>query len=67
MLGGGDGAPKFGTSSLEGAKVFGEVVEHGKGDKIIVFKYKPKVRYRRKTGHRQTVTRIRIGDIVGPE
>ena len=40
--------------------MFGEVVEQGKGEKIIVFKYKPKVRYRRKTGHRQVVTRIRI-------
>ena len=67
MLGGDDGAPRFGGPALEGAKVFGEVVEHGKGEKIIIFKYKPKVRYRRKTGHRQTVTRVRIGDIVGPE
>jgi large subunit ribosomal protein L21 len=67
MLGGGDDAPVFGNPAIEGAKVLGEVVEHGKGDKIIVFKYKPKVRYRRKTGHRQVVTRIRIGDIVGPE
>ena len=62
-----DGTPKFGNPAIDGAKVFGEVVEQAKGDKIIVFKYKPKVRYRRKTGHRQTVTRIRVGDIVGPE
>jgi large subunit ribosomal protein L21 len=67
MLGSDDGAPRFGNPALEGAKVFGEVVEQGKGEKLIVFKYKPKVRYRRKTGHRQVVTRIRIGDIVGPE
>jgi len=67
MIGGGDDAPRFGNPGIEGAKVFGEVVEQGKGEKIIVFKYKPKVRYRRKTGHRQVVTRIRIGDIVGPE
>jgi large subunit ribosomal protein L21 len=67
MIGGGDDAPRFGSPGIEGAKVFGEVVEQGKGEKLIVFKYKPKVRYRRKTGHRQTVTRIRIGDIVGPE
>jgi large subunit ribosomal protein L21 len=68
MLGGdGDEAPTFGNPAIEGARVFGEVVEQGKGDKIIVFKYKPKVRYRRKTGHRQSVTRVRVGDIVGPE
>ena len=67
MIGGGDDAPTFGNPAIEGAKVLGEVVEQGKGEKIIVFKYKPKVRYRRKTGHRQVVTRIRIGDIVGPE
>ena len=42
-------------------------VEQGKGEKLIIFKYKPKVRYRRKTGHRQSVTRVRVGDIVGPE
>jgi large subunit ribosomal protein L21 len=60
-------APRFGNPAVEGAKVLGEVVEQGKGDKIIVFKYKPKVRYRRKTGHRQVVTRVRVGDIVGPE
>src|SRR5713101_3210448 len=67
MLGSDDAAPVFGNPGIDGAKVFGEVVGHGKGEKIIVFKYKPKVRYRRKTGHRQVVTRIRIGDIVGPE
>jgi large subunit ribosomal protein L21 len=67
MLAGDDGAPKLGNPIVEGAKVFGEVVEHGKGEKLIVFKYKPKVRYRRKTGHRQVVTRVRVGDIVGPE
>ena len=62
-----DAAPVFASAALTGAKVFGEVVEQGKGEKLIIFKYKPKVRYRRKTGHRQFVTRIRIGDIVGPE
>lgn len=67
MLGSDDEAPKFGNPGIEGAKVFGEVVSQGKRDKIIVFKYKPKVRYRRKTGHRQQVTRVKIGDIVGPE
>ena len=67
MLAADDAAPTFGSPAIEGARVFGEVVEQGKGDKIIVFKYKPKGRYRRKTGHRQPVTRVRVGDIVGPE
>jgi large subunit ribosomal protein L21 len=39
----------------------------GKGKKIIVFKYKPKVRYRKKTGHRQLYTRLTIDKIVEPE
>jgi hypothetical protein len=38
----------------------------GKGDKVIVFKYKPKVRYRKKTGHRQLYTRLVIDEIVEP-
>jgi large subunit ribosomal protein L21 len=67
MLAADDAAPTFGNPGVEGVKVFGEVVEQGKGEKLIIFKYKPKVRYRRKTGHRQSVTRIRVGDIVGPE
>ena len=67
MLAADDQTPTFGNPAIDGAKVFGEVVEQGKGEKLIIFKYKPKVRYRRKTGHRQLITRIRIGDIVGPE
>jgi len=67
MLGDADGKSQFGNPGIDGAKVFGEVVEQGKGEKLIIFKYKPKVRYRRKTGHRQLMTLVRIGDIVGPE
>jgi large subunit ribosomal protein L21 len=67
MVAGDDGTPTFGDPAIEGARVFGEVIEQGKAEKIIVFKYKPKVRYRRKTGHRQPVTVVRVGDIVGPE
>jgi large subunit ribosomal protein L21 len=67
MLAGDEGSPKLGNPMIEGAKVFGELVEQGRGKKIIVFKYKNKIRYRRKTGHRQAVTRIKVGDIVGPE
>ena len=54
---------KVGTPYLEGAKVLGKALEQGRGPKIIVFKYKPKVRYRRKLGHRQDYTRVRITGI----
>ena len=53
-----------GRPLLEGAKVLATVVGQGKGKKIIVFKYKPRVRYRRKLGHRQPYTRLKIDKIV---
>ncbi|MCD6270746.1 50S ribosomal protein L21 [bacterium] len=54
---------KIGTPFVEGAKVTGKVLEHGKGEKIIVFKYKPKKRYRKKQGHRQPYTLVEITKI----
>jgi large subunit ribosomal protein L21 len=54
----------LGMPNIEGAKVMASVVGEVRGDKIIVFKYKPKVRYRRKTGHRQSYTRLAIEKIV---
>lgn len=54
---------KFGQPFVEGAKVTGKVIEQGKDKKIIVFKYKPKKRYRRKTGHRQPYTRVLVEKI----
>ncbi|MBK8263645.1 MAG: 50S ribosomal protein L21 [Nannocystis sp.] len=56
---------KVGTPSVSGAKVHAEVVEHGRGRKLIVFKYKPRTNYRKKRGHRQAYTRIKITEIVG--
>lgn len=56
--------PKIGTPFVAGAKVEGTVLEHGKGKKVVVVKYKPKVRYRRKTGHRQQFTKVTIDKIV---
>ena len=53
-----------GTPTVDGAKVQATVEAHIKGPKIIVFKYKPRKRYRRKKGHRQQYTRLRIQDIV---
>jgi large subunit ribosomal protein L21 len=57
-------AVSLGAPSVSGAKVTAEIVEHGKGKKVVVFKYKPKIRYRKKTGHRQQFTRLAIKDIV---
>jgi len=53
-----------GTPTIDGAKVIATSQGNGKGKKIIVFKYKPKVRYRKKTGHRQLYTRLVIDKIV---
>jgi large subunit ribosomal protein L21 len=53
-----------GTPLLSGAKVAATVVEHDKGPKVTVFKYKPKIRYRVKTGHRQQLTRLMIDSIA---
>jgi large subunit ribosomal protein L21 len=60
---GGDQA-QVGTPLVAGAKVVAKVLGDIKGDKIIVFKYKNKKRYRRRTGHRQKYTSIAISDIV---
>ena len=56
----------IGTPTIGGAKVVATSKGAGKGDKVIVFKYKPKVRYRKKTGHRQLYTRLVIDKIVEP-
>jgi ribosomal protein L21 len=55
-----------GTPFVEGAKVVATPQGEGRGKKIIVFKYKPKIRYRKKTGHRQPFTRLTIDRIVEP-
>jgi len=56
-----------GNPTIDGAKVIATSQGEGKGKKIIVFKYKPKVRYRRKMGHRQLYTSLTIDKIVEPE
>jgi large subunit ribosomal protein L21 len=63
MVGEGDGA-KIGAPLVDGAKVLATVLEQGRTRKVVVFKYKPKVRYRRKLGHRQHYTRLLIDEIV---
>ncbi len=58
-----EGQLKIGSPTVEGAKVTLKVVRHGKGRKIIVFKYKPKKNYRRKTGHRQPFSEVTVDKI----
>ena len=53
----------IGTPIVDGASVDAEVLEHGYGDKIYVVKYKAKINYRRKHGHRQRYTKVRISEI----
>jgi len=58
-----DGKVEIGTPYVTQAKVKAKVLEHGKADKVIVFKYKNKINYRRKRGHRQPFTKVQIEDI----
>jgi large subunit ribosomal protein L21 len=55
-----------GKPLIEGARVLATAKKNGRGDKIIVFKYKAKVRYRRKKGHRQLFTTLSIDNILPP-
>ena len=54
---------KFGTPIVEGATVTGTVLKNGKSRKVIVYKMHPKKGYRRKQGHRQPYTKVRIDSI----
>ena len=60
----GDDEVKIGTPLVDGAKVVVTVVAHEKGPKVRIFKYHPRKRYRRRQGHRQTYTRLRVEQIV---
>jgi len=55
-----------GKPVIDGARVTATAQQNGKGEKVIVFKYKSKVRYRRKNGHRQLFTRLMIDQILPP-
>ena len=55
-----------GNPNVEGARVIAEADDQFRGPKLIVFKYKAKKRYRRKTGHRQNYTRLKIREIIYP-
>ncbi|PKK92880.1 MAG: 50S ribosomal protein L21 [Tenericutes bacterium HGW-Tenericutes-6] len=62
LMVGGD-KPAIGTPLVDGAKVVAKVVKHGRGPKIIVFKYKVRKNYRRKQGHRQAYTKLVVESI----
>ena len=63
LLGASDDNVKVGLPLLSGAAVTAEVVRHGKDDKIIIFKHKRRKNYRRKQGHRQKFTEVRVNEI----
>lgn len=60
-----EGDLKAGKPYVDGAKVEATVLEQGKNKKIIVYKMKPKKNYRKKQGHRQPYTKVKIENIVG--
>lgn len=55
---------EIGKPFIKGAKVLATITKQGRGDKIIVFKYKAKKRYQKKAGHRQYFTEIQINEIL---
>ncbi len=59
-----DDQTMVGTPVVAGAKVTAKVIGHGRGKKIVVFKYKPKKNYKKKQGHRQPFTKVVIEEIV---
>ncbi len=59
-----NGETKFGTPGIEGASVSATVLDHVKGDKVIVFKKKRRKGYRVKNGHRQSFTQLEINSIA---
>ena len=65
LLVGEEGEPRIGTPLVEGAKVIGTITAQGRGPKIIVFKMKRRKGYRRKRGHRQAYTEVRVEKIEG--
>ena len=65
LLVGGEGDTRVGSPLLEGVRVRGTITEQGRGPKIVVFKMKRRKNYRRKAGHRQDFTEVRVDSIDG--
>ena len=62
-----DDAVAVGRPAIEGAVVQGEIVEQGLGQKLVVYKFKRRKNYRKRTGHRQPYTAVKIQKVVGPQ
>jgi len=66
LVSSGDGATlSVGKPLVAGAKVTGQIVEQGRGDKLVVFKFRRRKNYVRRNGHRQDYTAVKIADIQG--
>lgn len=63
LLSGGSDEAQVGAPFIDGVQVSGTVVEHGRGPKVIVFKKKKRKQYKKKHGHRQNFTAVRIDSI----
>jgi large subunit ribosomal protein L21 len=64
LLTGGDGAVRIGQPLIEGAVVRGEIVSQTRARKVLIFKKKRRKNYRRRRGHRQFITTVRVTEIV---
>jgi large subunit ribosomal protein L21 len=65
LLVGGEGSTRVGQPLVSGARVRGTITAHGRGPKITIFKQKRRKGYRRKQGHRQSYTEVRVESIDG--
>ena len=63
VIGGGEDGVRVGAPAVEGARVTATVLDHGRGDKVIVFKKKRRKQYKRTQGHRQNYTTVKIESI----
>jgi large subunit ribosomal protein L21 len=61
-----DGSLSMGKPTIQGAKVTGKIVEHGRGEKLVVYKFRRRKNYRLRNGHRQNYTSIQISDVLAP-
>ena len=66
LLVSGDDSVAVGKPILDGARVTGEIVAQTRGEKLIVYKFKRRKDYRRRNGHRQNYTAVKINDVVAP-
>ena len=65
LMVGGEGEPRVGAPTVAGATVAAEIVRQGRGEKVIIFKKRRRHTFRRKKGHRQELTTVRITGISG--